>query len=96
VKDDRCYLVLFNNEQMDREQFKQVLNNSRDVLDWFLFHPGAFAVKLNGRRGDLQSQIITAFPSLDFMIVRLDQGAFSGHGPKQLWDFLKSDELTAA
>lgn len=96
MTDDRCYLLLFNNEQMDREKFKQVLNESRDVADWFLFHPGAFAVKLNGRRGDLQAQIIIAFPKLDFMIVRLDKGAFSGHGPKQLWEFLRGEEAVHA
>lgn len=96
MSEHRTYLLLFNNEQVDRERFKSFLNRHHAVADWFLFHPGAFAVKLSMRQSELYAGILVEFPTLDFMIVRLDRGSFSGQGPKELWGFIKDEELSDA
>lgn len=87
----RVYLLVYSNAIGDRDVMKNILNNTREILDWRFDMPNSFYLISEENANVLVDRIYSQITSdtCRFFITEISMNR-QGYLPKDTWNFINS------
>ena len=92
----KTYILVFNDDQVDRKRMQHAVNRYEDIVNWYAFFGNVMCLASDKSARVLTQYLREEFPRLSLLITPIDADQKGGWMPSSIWSFLDNPQPASA